>query len=149
MRTVAAMTFGAGVGATGVEMERLVAAMEAVRQLQEETGGFAAFVPRSFQPEGGGTGYGAEEPTAVEYLKMLAVSRMMLDNIENVEAGGAERGLKVLQTGLGFGANDAGWLVNEMSGATGAGEEDLRRVIRDAGFRPVERDAAYRVMFLG
>jgi cyclic dehypoxanthinyl futalosine synthase len=149
MRTVAAMSFGADVGAGGVEMERLVAAMEAVRRLQEETGGFAAFVPRSFQPEGGGTGYGAEEPTAVGYLKVLAVSRMMLDNIENVEAGGAERGLKVLQTGLGFGANDAGWWMAEGNAAKGAGEEELRRVIRDAGFRPVERDAPYRTMFLG
>jgi cyclic dehypoxanthinyl futalosine synthase len=129
-------------------MERLIDAMEAVRRLQEETGGFAAFVPVSFQPEGGGTGYGEDEPTAVGYLKTLAVARMMLDNIENVEAGGAARGLKVLQTALRFGANDAGWLMDEASGSTGAGEEDLRRVIRDAEFRPVERDAAYRTMFL-
>jgi cyclic dehypoxanthinyl futalosine synthase len=148
MRTVAAMVFGAGAGAGGVEVERLVAAMEAVRRLQEETGGFAAFVPVSYQPEGGGTGYGVEEPTAVGYLKVLAVSRMMLDNIENVEAGGAERGLKVLQTGLGFGANDAGWWMAEGRAAKGAGEEELRRVIRDAGFKPVERDGVYGVMFL-
>jgi cyclic dehypoxanthinyl futalosine synthase len=144
MRTVAEVVFGAGVG-----LERLVDAMEAVRRLQEETGGFAAFAPVSFQPKGGGTGYSVEEPTAVGYLKVLAVSRMMLDNIKNVEGGGAERGLKVLQTALGFGANDAGWLMREANGATGAGEEDLRRVIRDAGFRPVERDAPYRTMFLG
>jgi cyclic dehypoxanthinyl futalosine synthase len=143
MRTVAAMVFDASAG-----MEQLVAAMGAVRRLQEETGGFAAFVPRSFQPEGGGTGYGVEEPTAVGYLKVLAVSRMMLDNIENVEAGGAERGLKVLQTGLGFGANDAGWWMTEGRAAKGAGEEELRRVIRDAGFKPVERDGVYGVMFL-
>jgi cyclic dehypoxanthinyl futalosine synthase len=88
-----------------------------------------------------------DEPTAVGYLKMLAVSRMVLDNIENVEAGGAGRGLKVLQTGLRFGANDAGWLMAEGSAAIDTGEEDLRRVIRDAGFRPVERDAPYRTMF--
>jgi cyclic dehypoxanthinyl futalosine synthase len=124
-------------------MEQLVVAMEAVRRLQEETGGFVAFVPRSFEPEGGGTGYGVEEPTAVGYLKVLAVSRVMLDNIENVEAGGAERGLKVLQTALGFGANDAGWWMAER-----AGEEELRRVIRDAGFKAVERDGVYRVMYL-
>jgi cyclic dehypoxanthinyl futalosine synthase len=143
MRTVAGMTFGASVG-----VEQLVEAMEAVRRLQEETGGFVAFVPRSFQPEGGGTGYSEEEPTAVGYLKVLAVSRMMLANIENVEVGGARRGLKVLQTALRFGANDAGWLMNDANGATGAGEEDLQRIIRDAGFRPVERDAPFRTMFL-
>jgi cyclic dehypoxanthinyl futalosine synthase len=150
MRTLAAMTFGASdVGAGVAGMERLVEAMEAVRRLQEDTGGFAAFVPVSFQPERGGTGYGVEEPTTVGYLKVLAVARMVLDNIENVEAGGAGRGLKVLQTALRFGANDAGWLLNDATGAGGAGEEDLRRVIREAGFRPVERDAAYGVMFLG
>jgi cyclic dehypoxanthinyl futalosine synthase len=149
MPTVAAMTFAANeAGAEGVGMERLADAVEAVWRLQEESGGFVAFVPRSFAPQDGGSGYGAEEPTAVEYLKVLAVSRMVLDNIEHIEVGGSGRGLKVLQTGLGFGANDAGWLMHEGSGATGAGEEDLRRVIRDAGFRPVERDAAYRVMYL-
>jgi cyclic dehypoxanthinyl futalosine synthase len=155
MRTTAKVTFGASeASAEGVAMEQLVDRLEAVRRLQEETGGFVAFVPVSFRPEGGGTGYAPDEPTAVEYLKMLAVSRMVLDNIENIEANGAGRGLKVLQTGLRFGANDAGWLMTESIGRPGPAaaasprEEDLRSVIRDAGFRPVARDAAYRVMFL-
>jgi cyclic dehypoxanthinyl futalosine synthase len=143
MRTAAAITFGAS--EEGVGMERLVDAMEAVRRLQEETGGFVAFIPQSFAPEDGGNGYGAEEPTAVEYLKVLAVSRMVLDSVENVEAGVSGRGLKVLQSALRFGANDAGWLIQKGNSAR---EEDLRRVARDAGFRPVERDAAYRTMFL-
>jgi cyclic dehypoxanthinyl futalosine synthase len=97
---------------------------------------------------GGGTGYGLDEPTAVWSLKALAVARMVLDGIENVEAGGVGRGLKVLQTGLRFGANDAGWVMVDGDHGGGWGEEELRRVIRDAGFRPVERDAAYRVMSL-
>jgi cyclic dehypoxanthinyl futalosine synthase len=152
MRTTAKVVFGAWAGCAG--QERLLDCLEAVRRLQEETGGVAAFALVSFQPEGGGTGYAPGEPTAVELLKTLAVARMVLDNIENVEAGGAGRGLKVLQTGLRFGANDAGWLMAEGCGVTvpgaplSAAEEDLRRVIRDAGFKPVERDVAYRVMFL-
>jgi cyclic dehypoxanthinyl futalosine synthase len=151
MLTTAVVTLGAGEGAA---QGALVDLLQAVRRLQEETGGFAAFAPRSFQPQGGGSGYGPEEPTAVACLKTLAISRMMLDNIENIESSAAGRGLKVLQTGVRFGANDAGWWMTEGNEAKGTGaavspgEEDLRRVIRDAGFRPVERDAVYRTMFL-
>ena len=63
----------------------------------------------------------------------------------SVQAIGAAQGLKVLQTGLRFGANDVGWLALESNGAS---EEDVRRIIRDAGFRPAQRDAAYRAMML-
>jgi cyclic dehypoxanthinyl futalosine synthase len=59
-----------------------------------------------------------------------------------VQAGWTGQGLKVLQTGLRFGANDLG------AAGPGSSEEDLRRVIRDAGFRPVQRDSPYRTMFL-
>jgi cyclic dehypoxanthinyl futalosine synthase len=147
MRTTAALTLGACQDAARAMLADLLVA---IRRLQEETGGFMAFAPRSFQPKGGGTGYGEGEPTAVEFVKTLAVSRTMLDNVGHVEAGGAGRGLKVLQTALRFGANDAGWLVAQTGkdGPGGCGEEDLRRVIGDAGFKPVQRDAPYRTMFL-
>jgi cyclic dehypoxanthinyl futalosine synthase len=82
--------------------------------------------------------------TAVEGLKTLAISRMFLDNVENVEASRTGQGLKVLQMGLRFGANDAG----SVAAAGGSGQEDMRRIIRDAGFQPAERDMAYRAMFL-
>ncbi len=78
---------------------------------------------------------------------MLAVARMFLDNIENIQADGVASGidgLKVLQTALRFGANDLG----AVDAASGRSEEDLRRIIRDAGLRPAERDAAYRAMML-
>jgi cyclic dehypoxanthinyl futalosine synthase len=148
MRTAAAMVFGAGGFAERVEL------LEAVRRMQEETGGFAAFVPLCGVPDGasagGGLGGDAEAPTAVEYLKTLAIARMFLDNVENVQSSGATQGLKVLQMGLRFGANDAGAV--EVGGAgkrmSGATEEDLRRVIRDAGFRPAQRDMIYQTMFL-
>ena len=109
-------------------------------RLQEETGGFTAFVPMAADAPGGRDLDGV---TAVERLKTLAIARMFLDNVENMQAIRAGHGLKVLQTGLRFGGNDVGPV------AEGAGsEEDVRRIIRDAGFRPAQRDAVYRAMFL-
>ena len=141
--TTAAMVFGAG-----ETMEQRMRHLELLRQLQEETGGFTAFVPWSFKPRSRQPGW--EEATAVEYLKTLAISRMVLDNIENVQADWSSQGLKVLQMGLRFGGNDVGSVMLETAaGAKSATtEEDLRRVIRDAGFKPVQRDTVYRTMFL-
>ncbi len=68
---------------------------------------------------------------------------MFVDNIEKVQMDSSRPGLKVLQMGLGFGANDLG-LVEPV----GSNEEDVRRIIRDAGFKPAQRDAAYRAMFV-
>lgn len=122
MRTTAAVRFGGG-----ESIEDSVDRMEAIRRVQEETGGFAAFVPL------------VEDATAVEYLKALAISRIYLDQIVNVEVRRDAAGLKTCQVGLRFGGNDMG------SAAT---EEELRRVIRDAGFLPKQRDAIYSTYFL-
>ena len=94
---------------------------------------------------------GFEEATAVEYLRMLAVSRMVLEGIVNVEADLEGQGLKVLQMALRFGANDVGSVMpgESLVAADGTTEEDLRRVIRGAGLRPVQRDTVYRTCFLG
>jgi cyclic dehypoxanthinyl futalosine synthase len=135
MQTAAAMVFGGG-----ESVEQRLDFLEAVRRLQEETGGFTAFVPVSAEAPGGRELDGV---TAVERLKTLAISRMFLDNVENVQASWTGQGLKVLQMGLRFGANDLG-----VVGVGGGSEEDLRRIIRDAGFRPVQRDPMYRTMFL-
>lgn len=134
MRTTAEMTFGAG-----ETLQQRVDFLAPVRGLQDETGGFAAFAPVAAEAPGGRALDGV---TAVERLKTLAVSRMFLDNIGNVQASAAGEGLKVLQMGLRFGANDVG------AAGHSASEEDLRRIIRDAGFRPVERDGVYRAMML-
>jgi cyclic dehypoxanthinyl futalosine synthase len=150
MRTTATMMFG-----VGESYEHRVNHFEAVRQLQEETGGFTAFIPWSFQP--GNTalgGRGWDEATSVEYLKVLAISRLYLDNIENVQSSWVTQGLKVLQLGLRFGGNDVGSVMLEENVVKAAGtqncttEEELRRIIRDAGFKPVQRDTLYRTMFL-
>jgi cyclic dehypoxanthinyl futalosine synthase len=140
MRTTATMTFGAG-----ESFEQRLNHLEVVRQLQEETGGFTAFTPMSLQPRKAGVS-GFEEATAVEYLKTLAVSRMVLDNVENVQADLETQGLKVLQMALRFGGNDVGSVL--LDGSDDTTEEDLRRVIRGAGFKPVQRDTLYRTMFL-
>jgi cyclic dehypoxanthinyl futalosine synthase len=143
MRTTATMMFGGG-----ETMEHRVNHLEALGRLQEETGGFTAFTPVAFQPQATGM-QGFEEATAVEYLKTLAISRMYLDNIVNVQADLETQGLKVLQMGLRFGGNDVGSVKPEDAGSlNGATEEQLRQVIRDAGFRPVQRDTVYRTMFL-
>src|ERR1700677_2639278 len=150
MRTTATMMFG-----VGETFEHRVNHFEQVRRLQEETGGFTAFIPWSFQP--GNTalgGRGWDEATSVEYLKVLAIARLYLDNIENVQASWVTQGLKVLELGLHFGGNDVGSVMLEENVVRAAGtsncttEEELRRIIRDAGFRPVQRDTLYRTMFL-
>jgi cyclic dehypoxanthinyl futalosine synthase len=170
MSTVATMNFGAGKA-----HEQRVAFLDAVRLLQEETGGFTAFIPRSL-PSRNAAGLW-DGPTAVEQLKTLAVARVFLDNIQNIQLSGAAQELKVLQMGLRFGANDAGSIAPSAHGAKPVGgaisgkglisdnganvgggkneaaanhpsEEDLRRIIRDAGFQPVQRDLAYRAMYL-
>jgi cyclic dehypoxanthinyl futalosine synthase len=150
MRTTATMMFG-----VGETFEQRINHFEVIRQLQDETGGFTAFIPWSFQPKHtalGGRGW--DEATSVEYLKTLAISRLYLDNIENVQASWVTQGLKVLQLGLHFGGNDVGSVMLEENVVKAAGtsncttEEELRRIIRDAGFKPVQRDTLYRTIFL-
>ncbi|HWG18777.1 MAG TPA: hypothetical protein VN678_12990 [Acidobacteriaceae bacterium] len=138
-QTTARMLFGAG-----ETLEQRMDFLETVRALQEETGGFVAFVPVA---AAAANSRQLDSVTAVERLKMLAVARMFLDNIENVQADGVASGidgLKVLQTALRFGANDLG----AVEAGSGRSEEDLRRIIRDSGLRPAERDAAYRMMMI-
>lgn len=137
--TTARILFGAG-----ETLEERADLLDAVRSLQTETGGFTAFVPVAAAAPNGRQ---LDSVTAVERLKMLAVSRMFLDNIENIQADGVASGidgLKVLQTALRFGANDLG----AVDAGSGRSEEDLRRIIRDAGLRPAERDTAYRAMMM-
>ncbi|HXC95811.1 MAG TPA: hypothetical protein VNU92_08915 [Edaphobacter sp.] len=113
----------------------------ALRDLQEETGGFTSFEPQTILSTI------HEEPTAVEYLKTLAISRLYLDNIPNIQSSLDTQGLKVLQVGLRFGSNDAGSILLA-NGPNAASEEQVRQVIRDAGFNPVQRDSLYRTLFL-
>ncbi|HYA95304.1 MAG TPA: cyclic dehypoxanthinyl futalosine synthase [Terriglobales bacterium] len=150
MRTTATMMFGCG-----EKLEHRVNHFQHVYDLQEETGGFTAFIPWTFQPQNtalGGRGW--DEATSVEYLKTLAIARLFLTNIKNVQASWVTQGLKVLQLGLRFGGNDVGSVMLEENVVKAAGvsncttEEELRHIIRDAGFRPAQRDTLYRTYFL-
>ena len=145
LRTTATMVFG-----VGETMEHRVDHLELLRKLQEETGGFISFTPLAYQNETEKLSKDISDPTAVEYLKTLAVSRLYLDNVENLQGSWATQGLKVLQMGLRFGGNDVGSvLLEERFGKPGgATEEELRRIIREAGFKPAQRDTLYRTMFL-
>lgn len=150
IRTTATMMFG-----TGETLDHRLNHLEHIRRLQDETGGFTAFIPWSFQREGTSLGrFVKEEATAVEFLKMLAISRVYLDNIVNIQTSWVTPGLKVCQMGLRFGGNDVGSIMIEENVVSQAGacfqasEEDLRRLIRDAGFMPKQRDTLYRTYFL-
>jgi len=150
MRTTATMMFGCG-----ETIEQRMNHLELVRNLQEETGGFTAFIPWTFQRKNTSLGrFVKEEATAVEYLQTLAISRIYLDNIENVQASWVTQGLKTCQLGLRFGGNDVGSIMIEENVVSAAGahhrasEEELRRLIRDAGFVPRQRDTLYRTYFL-
>ncbi len=150
MRTTATMMFGCG-----ETIEQRVSHLETVRRIQEETGGFTAFIPWSFQRENTSLGrFVKEEATGVEYLKTLAISRLYLENILNVQSSWVTQGLKTCQVGLRFGGNDVGSIMIEENVVSAAGarhrasEEELRRIIRDAGFTPKQRDTLYRTYFL-
>ena len=150
MRTTATMMFG-----VGETFEHRVNHFQHVYDLQQQTGGFTAFIPWTFQPKNtalGGRGW--DEATSVEYLKTLAIARLFLSNIENVQSSWVTQGLKVCQMGLRFGGNDVGSVMLEENVVRAAGttncttEEELRRIIRDAGFRPAQRDTLYTKFFL-
>ena len=150
MKTSVTMMYG--IGETLAErLEHL----QRVREVQARTGGFTAFIPWTFQPQNtalGGRKW--DEATSVEYLKNLAISRLFLTNFQNVQSSWVTQGLKVCQLGLRFGGNDVGSVMLEENVVRAAGvtncttEEELRRIIRDAGFKPAQRDTLYRTYFL-
>jgi cyclic dehypoxanthinyl futalosine synthase len=150
LRTTATMMFGCG-----ETIEQRMNHFDIVREIQQDTGGFTAFIPWSFQRENTSLGrFVKEEATGVEYLKTLAISRLYLENILNIQSSWVTPGLKTCQVGLRFGGNDVGSIMIEENVVSAAGahnrasEEELRRLIRDAGFIPKQRDTLYRTYFL-
>ena len=149
LRSTAAMVFG-----LSETLAQRVDHLQAIRSLQQETGGFTAFTPIAFHPDthpGHVIPIAWQPVTAVEYLRTLAISRMVLDNIPHIQSSSAAQGLKVVQMTLRFGSNDLGSIALEPGvprPAQRVTEEDLRRVIRDAGFRPAQRDTLYRTLYL-
>jgi len=123
--------------------------LDRLRQLQDETGGFTAFICWPFQPGHTALAH-LRKVGAAEYLKTLAVSRLYLDNFPNLQASWVTQGLKIGQLALRFGANDMGSLMIEENVVAAAGtrfhttHEELRQAIFDAGFLPRRRDVFYR-----
>jgi len=122
-----------------------------IRDLQDQTGGFTAFIGWTFQS--GNTGMDdTAKVGAFEYLKTLAVARLFLENIANLQASWITQGLRVGQLALRFGANDLGSLMIEENVVAAAGTrfraslEQMRCVIRQAGYQPQRRDAFYRIV---
>ena len=143
--STATMMFG-----IGDKIEHRVRHLQRVRDVQDETGGFTAFIPWTFQRENTALGRKiTQEPTGIDYLKMLAVSRLFLDNIQHIQASWLTQGLKLGQTALRFGADDMGSIMIEENVVSAAGastcanEAELRYQIREAGFRPQQRDILY------
>jgi cyclic dehypoxanthinyl futalosine synthase len=128
-----------------------VAHLVRLRELQDETGQFTAFIPWTYQPQN--TTLGGEEAGGVDYLRTLAVSRIALDNFANIQASWLTQGAKIGQVALRFGANDIGGTILEENVVTAAGVDhhpmlphELTRLIRDAGFQPAQRDTYYHIL---
>jgi aminodeoxyfutalosine synthase len=124
-----------------------------LRALQDETRGLQAFIPLAFHPDGNGM-KNLPAPTAIDDLRTLAVSRILLDNVEHIKAYWVSMTPKIAQVGLRFGADDIdGTIVHETiysaagsKSPSGLGYDELVRLIREAGRIPVERDTLYRVV---
>ena len=142
LRTTATMMFG-HVETPAERLEHLFA----LREVQDRSHGFTAFIPWSFQPEN--TALSRNTPvrpaTAVEYLRLLAVSRLVLDNFDNLQVSWVTMGPAIAQLALFFGGNDFGSTMIEENVVRAAGvgyrlsEKEIRRLVRDAGFTPRRR----------
>jgi cyclic dehypoxanthinyl futalosine synthase len=145
MPTTATMMFG-----SRESEEDIVEHIFRVRELQEAGGSFTAFIPWTYQP--GNTELGGKSATGVEYLKVLALSRIILDNIPNVQASWVTQGAKMAQVALFFGANDLGGTMLEENVVAAAGcsfrmdREEMIDLIRGAGFRAAQRTTTYKIV---
>ncbi len=145
MRTTATMMFG------HVEEDTdILEHFDRLRVLQDRTGGFTAFIPWTFQPEN--THLKTPKATAVDYLRVLALSRLYLDNFENLQLSYVTMGAKIGQVAMRFGANDFGSLMLEENVVSQAGakflmpRKEIERLIRDAGFTPALRNQRYEIL---
>lgn len=127
--------------------EEWVSMLERVAALQRETGGFLAVEPRIEH-----MARSLDEVTGARYLKMVALCRLILETVPHVQVDWGIFGPKVLQVALRFGADDAGLVVaserDRRVPSHHSGEEELRRIIRDAGFMPSQRDGVYGRQFV-
>ena len=143
--STATMMFG-----IGDNVKHRVSHLQKIRDVQDETGGFTAFIPWTFQRENTALGRKiTEEPTGMDYLKMVSVARLFLDNVQHIQSSWLTQGLRLGQVALRFGADDMGSIMIEENVVSAAGanneanEKELRYQISEAGFAPQQRDILY------
>ena len=145
MRTTATMMFG------HIEtLEQRLEHLLKLRELQDRTSGFTAFIPWTFQPDN--TGLKTKPATGVDYLRTLAMSRLVLDNIQNLQVSWVTMGSGLAQVALQFGANDFGSTMIEENVVAAAGVrhrlsvEEIRGIITDAGYEARQRTMSYELI---
>lgn len=145
MKSTATMVLG-----LGETIEERIEHMRVVRDLQDETGGFRAFIMWTFQP--GHTKLGGKKLSSWEYLKTLAVSRLYFDNISHIQGSWVTQGKNIGQITLAFGADDLGSTMLEENVVRAAGTShhmsvnSMQDVIRKAGYTPAQRDTQYNII---
>jgi cyclic dehypoxanthinyl futalosine synthase len=145
MPTSATMMFG-----SREKAEDIVEHLFRVRELQDAGGSFTAFIPWTYQP--GNTELGGTTASGVEYLKVLALSRIVLDNVPNIQASWVTQGAKMAQVALFFGANDLGGTMLEENVVAAAGcsfrmsVDEMISLVRVAGFIPAQRSTTYAIL---
>src|SRR6476469_7653692 len=145
LRTTATMMYGT----VETDEERLEHLLR-LRALQDETGGFTAFITWSYQPDH--TELAGSEATGIDYLRTLAIARIVLDNFDNLQASWVTQGGKVGQLSLAYGANDMGSVMIEENVVRAAGAEycmdefEVVRNIESAGFTAKRRNMHYEVL---
>ena len=145
LRTTATMMYG-----TVETPEERIEHLLRLREVQDETGGFTAFIAWSYQPEH--TELGGGEATGVDYLRTLAIGRLVLDNFDNLQSSWVTQGGKVGQLSLAYGANDMGSVMIEENVVRAAGasycmdEIEIVRNIENAGFTPRRRNMHYQIL---
>ncbi len=145
MRSTATMMFGSCETPADI-VEHLLR----IREIQARTGGFTAFIPWTFQPDN--TELGGERASGVDYLRVLALSRILLDNIDNIQASWVTQGADMAQVALFFGANDLGGTMLEENVVAAAGisfrmsQQEIIDLARAAGFTPARRTTEYEIL---
>ena len=150
IKSTATMMFG-----TVETDEEIVEHWEHIRKLQDETGGFRAFIMWSFQPYNTKLqreGIVTHKTSPNRYLRLLAVSRLFLDNIKNIQSSWVTQGSYIGQMALLYGANDLGSTMMEENVVKAAGaanrmnQEEMIRLIKDVGEKPAKRNTAYEIL---
>lgn len=149
LKSTATMVYG-----FGESFEDILQHLLKIKELQNRTGGFTAFIPWSFAPENTEIANKVKfyETTAFDYLKIVSVSRIIFDNIKNIQVSWVTQGLNIAQIALYFGANDFGGTMLEENVVKAAGVdnkssiEEILKTIKNVAYKPAQRNTAYEIL---